>query len=267
MERFSHVHVDVVGPFPREQDRRYVLTMIDRTTRWPEAVPIANATADKILLAFLNTWVARFGVPRVVTSDRGAQFTSKAWNGSMERLGIQATTTTAYHPQANGLVERFHRSLKNALRCTATNSWTKSLPWVHLGLRNAPRSDTATSAAEVIYGTPLRVPGLCFRQETETSDSAARQLQLARDNVAQYLPPDLNTKKFRQSPFVAGHLKDSQYVYVREDTLAKPPLGPRYAGPFRVLERKWRNNTFVLDMGNRQEVVSLSRLKAATPTS
>ena len=144
--RFDHVHVDLIGPFKRDQDCKYVLTMIDRTTRWPEAVAIKDATTDTVLQAFVSTWIARFEVPRTVTSDRGAQFTSKAWTGSLGELGISIAPTTSYHPQSNGLVERFHRLLKNALRCAApaSKSWTRSLPWVILGLRNAPRTDTAT---------------------------------------------------------------------------------------------------------------------------
>ena len=150
---FSHVHVDIVGPFSPDQGYRYLLTMMDRTTRWPEAVPIADATADTILQAFLGTWVSRFGVPITVTSDRGAQFTSEVWRTSLGRMGVSVTTTTAYHPQANGLVERFHWTLKNALRCTVrtSRSWTRALPWVMLGLRKVPKLDTATSTAEVLY--------------------------------------------------------------------------------------------------------------------
>ena len=150
---FEHVHVDVVGRFPKDQGLRYVLTMLDRTTRWLEAIPIPDTTTDTILQAFINGWIARYGVPRTVTSDRGAQFTSRIWSGSLSKLGINATTTTAYHPQANGLVERFHRSFKNVLRCAASarTAWTRNLPWVLLGLGNAPRSDTATSAAEVTF--------------------------------------------------------------------------------------------------------------------
>ena len=269
VSRFEHIQVDVVGPFPTDQGMRYVFTMIDRTTRWPEAVAIIEATADTIIQAFHRTWIARFGIPRIVTSDRGAQFTSKAWTATMTRLGISQTTTTAYHPQSNGLVERFHRSLKNALRCavTTTRSWTRSLPWVLLGLRNAPRSETATSAAEVLFGTTLRVPGLCFRQDVSPESSEARQLQLARDNVEKYLPPHLNHKKFRHSPFVQENLQDCTHVFVRNDSLAKPPLEPRYTGPFLVLEKRWDNNTFVLTVGGKKEVVSLGRLKSATMAS
>ena len=149
--RFEHVHVDMVGPFPLDQQNRYILTMMDRTTRWPEAVAMPDSTTDSILQAFLATWVARFGIPRIVTSDRGAQFTSKAWTGALAKLGISSSTTTAYHPQSNGLVERFHCSLKNALRCTVTStkSWTRSLPWVLLGLRNAPRNSHIRSRNRV----------------------------------------------------------------------------------------------------------------------
>ena len=267
--RFDHVHVDFVGPFPKDQEFRYVLTMMDRTTPWPEAVPIKDVTSNTILQAFINPWIARFGVPRTVMSDRGAQFTSQAWAKFLTGWGILVSTTTAYHPQASGLVERFHSSLKNALRCAApaSNSWTRLLLWVLLGLRNAPRSNTATSAAEVLYGTPVRIPGLCFRQEVPTAAPITRQLQLARENISNYQPPHLDPKKFKYSPFVAADLRKCDFVYLRDDTLAKLPLAPRYTGLYPVLRKSWGNNTFSIRVGNREEVVSLGRLKAATLTS
>ena len=59
-KRFVHVHVDVVGPFPADQGCKFLLTMMDRTTCWPKAVPLANTTADTILQAFMGSWVACF---------------------------------------------------------------------------------------------------------------------------------------------------------------------------------------------------------------
>ena len=237
--------------------------MLDRTTRWPEAIPIPDTTAVTVLQAFIAGWIARYGVPRVVTSDRGAQFTFRIWSSTLSGLGITATTTTAYHPQSNGLVERFHRSFKNVLRCAAAtgSSWTRNLPWVLLGLRNAPRSETATSAAEVTSGVPLR---MCFQQDVRPLDAATRQLQLARENISKYLPPRLDRSKFRHSPFVAKNLRKCDYVYMRNDSLAKAPLNPRYSGPYRVIEKNWENDTFVIQLGDRQHTVSLGRLKAAT---
>ena len=94
-ERFAHVHVDIVGPFSPDCRYRYLLTMIDRTTCWPEALPIADTIADTIVWTFIETWVSRFGVPITITMDRGAQFTSEAWQANLSHLGINISTTLA----------------------------------------------------------------------------------------------------------------------------------------------------------------------------
>ena len=114
--RFTHVHVDIVGPLPTSRRYTYLLTILDRTTRWPEAVPLQDITAASCARAFMTGWVARFGVPLQMTSDRGRQFISSLWSEMARSLGTQLHRTTSYHPQANGMVERFHRSLKASLR-------------------------------------------------------------------------------------------------------------------------------------------------------
>ena len=99
-------------------------------------------------------------MPDTLTSDRGAQFTSAIWAILTTRLGIHHITATAYHPQANGLVERFHRQLKDALRARlAASDWPQHLPWVLLGLRAAPKGDSGLSSAELVYGAPISLPG------------------------------------------------------------------------------------------------------------
>ena len=74
-----------------------------------------NATTTDCLRALLDGWIAKFGLPDVITSDRGSVFTSNLWAALATTLGIQLHTTAAYNPEANGIVERFHRSLKAAL--------------------------------------------------------------------------------------------------------------------------------------------------------
>ena len=77
--RFEHLHVDIVGPFPPSRGYTYLFTVIDQFTRWPEAIPMADCTAQTCTQAFLSGWIARFGVPASVTSDRGCQFISELW--------------------------------------------------------------------------------------------------------------------------------------------------------------------------------------------
>ena len=118
------------------------------------AIPLASITAADCARALFAGWVSRFGVPATITSDRGAQFTSALWAGLCSLLNIQHSPTTAYHPQSNGLVERFHRRLKDALRSRAAAAdWHDHLPWVLLGIRTAFREDSEFSLAEAVYIT------------------------------------------------------------------------------------------------------------------
>ena len=106
--RFDQVHIDLVGPLPPSDGYSYVLTCVDRFTQWLEAVPIADITAETVARVFITTWVARFGMPSTVTTDRGRQFESNLWYSFTQLLGTRHLRTTAYHPCANGLVERLH---------------------------------------------------------------------------------------------------------------------------------------------------------------
>ena len=105
---FSAINLDIVGPLPISGNMRYLLTVVDRTTRWPEAFPVPDINTPTLAEAFIQGWVARFGVPAVLTSDRGAQFTGRFWTEMCRLLGINHQLTTAYRSQANGFVERFH---------------------------------------------------------------------------------------------------------------------------------------------------------------
>ena len=101
----ARLHVDIVGPLPPSRGYSYLLTCIDRFTLWPEAFPMADIMEETVALILVSGWVARFGVPSSVTTDRGWQFHSQLWT----QLHLR---TTVYHPISNGMVERFHRQLK-----------------------------------------------------------------------------------------------------------------------------------------------------------
>ena len=118
--RFDVVHKDLVGPLPPCKGYTYILTCIDRFMRWPEAIPLVSTTTEAVAQAFLNGWVARFGVPSTIVSDHGRQFESNLWSSIMTLLGTKRAQTTSYHPQTNGMIERFHRQLKTALKAQQT---------------------------------------------------------------------------------------------------------------------------------------------------
>ena len=99
---FEHVHVDLVGFLPSSAGFTYLFPVVDRTTRWPEAIPLSGTTAADCAAALFAGWIQRFGVPSKITSDRGAQFRSGLWAALCQLLNISHVQTTAYHPQANG---------------------------------------------------------------------------------------------------------------------------------------------------------------------
>ncbi|XP_064470148.1 uncharacterized protein K02A2.6-like [Ornithodoros turicata] len=156
--RFSHIHPDLVGPLPPVQGFRYLLTVVDRFTRWPGATPISDITASTVASAFLNSWVARFVVPATMITDQGRQFESRLFAHLTRLFGLHRIRATAYHPQANGMVEPLNRDLKAALKAVSPTPWVEALPIVLLSLRATVRHDIECAPAELVYGMTLRLP-------------------------------------------------------------------------------------------------------------
>ena len=122
--RFNHIDIDLVRPLPPSNEFTHLLTIISCFSRWPEAIPLCETTSTTCAQALVSNWIACFRVPIDISSDRGPQFTSQLWTSICQLLGTQVHHTTAYHPQSNGLVERFHRHLKSALRARlTTHNW------------------------------------------------------------------------------------------------------------------------------------------------
>jgi transposase InsO family protein len=253
--RFEHVHVDIVGPLPQSAGFSYLFTIVDRTTRWPEAVPLSGIAAADCAAALFSGWIQRFGVPSVITSDRGAQFTSSLWNALCNILAIAHVKTTAYHPQSNGLVERFHRCLKEALQARlAGPDWLSHLPWVLLGIRSAVPLEGGPSPAEAVMGCQPILPGEFLATGEPPLEEFLEKIQA---DALQSPRPVLH----KNTPLLTAlppDLAAADFVFVRRDSVA-PPLTRPYTGPFKVLCRAL--HTFQVQVGNRTETISTHRLK------
>ncbi|GFT96563.1 hypothetical protein TNCV_5022201 [Trichonephila clavipes] len=255
--RFSHIHVDLIGPLPSSEGKYFCLTIVDRFSRWPEAVAIENITAETVSRAIFYTWISRFCCPVYLTTDQGRQFEAALFKELTKILGTNRIRTTSNHPQANGLVERLHRVLKSALMAHENIKWTETLPAVLLGLRVAVKPDINASSAELVYGVSLRLPAeICTDTSSPLDYGFVQQLK----NQMNHLKPlSTSTHGFSKN-FVHPKLDDCTHVFLRVEKVS-PSLSQPYTGLHEVLSRNDKHIT--ININGKKSCVSLDRVKPA----
>lgn len=124
------------------------------TTRFPEAIPLSSIKA-KVVIKELVKFCTIFGLPRVVQTDQGSNFTSKAFTQALVELGVKHQLSSAYHPESQGALERFHQTLKSMLRsyCIANGKdWAEGLPYLMFAAREAEQESLGFSPADLVFG-------------------------------------------------------------------------------------------------------------------
>jgi transposase InsO family protein len=256
--RFEHIHVDIVGPLPYSRDYRYLLTVVDRFSRLPEAYPLKNIEAETVAQKLFSGWICRYGIPLRITTDQGRQFQSELFSSLSRICGFQHIHTTPYHPNANGLVERLHRQLKAALRCHYNTSWTDDLPVVMMGLRAAYKEDIDATPAEMVFGQNIRLPGEFLSPAPSTVQSRstfASTLKAAFHRLA----PVNTCSHAKTSIFVHKELASATHVFVRR--FNKTGMQNPYEGPFRIADRQDKTLTIIIN--GLPRVVSVNNVKPA----
>ena len=178
----------------------------------------------------------------------------------MTLLGSKHSRTTSYHTQTNGMVERFHRQLKAALKAQLLpDAWMDSLPLILLGIRTAVKEDISSTAAEMVYGTTLRLPGEFFTtSHLNPLPDPSNLVSRLRTHFKSIRPSPPRPTQWNSN--IPHGLSTATHVFIRHDAVRKP-LRPPYDGPYRILKRTDKHFTIANNI--RNDTVSIDRLKPA----
>uniref|UniRef100_A0A8C5PQ64 Integrase catalytic domain-containing protein n=1 Tax=Leptobrachium leishanense TaxID=445787 RepID=A0A8C5PQ64_9ANUR len=251
-EPFRRVAVDLIGPLavPSTTGKKYILTVVDYATRYPEAVALRDIHAETVAGALLQIF-SRVGFPQEILSDQGTQFTAEVTQQLWRLCGIKPLYSSLYHPQTNGLCERFNGTLKQLLR-TFTMShkdWERHLPHLLFAYREVPQEATGFSPFKLLYGRRVRGPLDLLREHWEGAlaeegtsaidyvlefrDRLQELTSLVRDNLkaAQTKQKRWYDRSARDRTFQLG-----QKVLVALRPVKQNKLQAAWEGPYKVRE-------------------------------
>ncbi|XP_015522352.1 uncharacterized protein LOC124295444 [Neodiprion lecontei] len=174
-------------------------------------------------------------------------------------ISAKRIRTTAYHPASNGLIERWHRTLKTALMCNPSIPWPDLLPTVLLELRTVYKEDIKASPAEMTFGTTLRIPGDFF-VNAELPAEPEIFLEKHREYM-KAIRPTPTSHHIKAKIFIQQELQSCSHVFLRLDEV-KPPLKPPYSGP-HLVKKCLDDRRFVINIDGDEKTVSIERLKPA----
>ena len=171
-EPFEVLAFDIVGPSERSrQGHKYILTAMCLASKYPEAIQLKDIRAETVSEGMLEIF-SRTGIPKTILTDQGQQFIGKLNKQLCQRLNIRKIRTSAYHPQTNGCLERWHGTLTPMIKKSISNKldWEKQVKLAVFAYRCAPHSNTGLSPFELIYGKNVRGPLEILRESWENQE-------------------------------------------------------------------------------------------------
>ena len=256
--RFHTIHVDLVGPLDDSEGFRFILTMRDRGTGYLITAPLTDKSAMTVTDALSHHLIGKFGVPVEIISDNGREFVSHVFKDFCRSMGIIHKTITAYHPQAQGIIERVHRTLKTSFRALDDSStWPSCLPLATLSINNLLCDNNSFTPHQQTFGQPGRLPGILadpdgsFSSQIDCSQTEAFMGAMSfHRRSARPLP---------ERSYLEKDIFTTKKVWVRNEA-SKSTLEPLYTGPYVVIKR---SEKYFSILKNGIERVSIDRLKVA----
>ena len=250
----DRVHIDILGPFPISRSgNRYVLMLIDQFTRWLEAYPLPDQTAEQVARVVVDQFIARFGSPLYIHSDQGRNFESDLFGSVCELLDIVKTRTTPTHPASNGQVERYNTILLALIRCHidgASDKWDEAVPLLAGAIRSMQNRHTGMTANMLMLGREVRRPiSLAYSFNELVPQSCPHEYvkellknfhevhHLARDKLktAMKIQKQAYDTKIREADFHVGDLVYRRNLLLKKGDSRK--LAPPWVGPFLVVQQ------------------------------
>ena len=264
---FMRIAMDLVGPLPKSRrGNKYILTICDYATRYPEAIPLLSIEATRIARELIILF-SRFGVPEEILTDQGSNFLSSLLGELYHALQINRIRTTPYHPQTDGLVERFNGTLKSMLgKFVSRNQkdWDDYLPYLLFSYREVPQESTGFSPFELLYGHHVRGPLDVLKEgwtrEYESEVPVATHVVQMRDRLhemVEVVQENMEQAQKRQKQYYdrgtrGRDLEEGDQVLVLLPTRTNK-LKLEWVGPYRVTRKVTKVDYEVETPGRRRE--------------
>ena len=254
----QRVAMDIMGPLPEtSRGNKYILVIADYFTKWSEAYPIPNMEAITVAKCLVNEFICRFGVPEQLHSDQGRNFESKVIKNICDLLQIRKTRTSPYHPQSDGLVERFNRTLLNLLSIAvvdAERDWDVQLPLLMFAYRTSMHETNGVTPFEMMFGREVVLPEhLMFNLPVSTEqvlqegveyvDYLKKRFQLVHQYVRQNAQKGMQRQKtgYDQKENTRCVFRKGDHVWLYTPAVPKgksPKFHRPWQGPYQVLKKK-----------------------------
>jgi len=274
---FERVVVDLIGEIKPKTDRghKWILTVIDYATRYPEAVALKDISTETVAEALVEIY-SRVGIPKEVLSDQGTQFVSNVMKEVSRLLSVRQLVTSPYHPICNGLVEKFNGTLKAMLKKVSSEKlqeWDRYIAPLLFAYRGVKQESLGFSPFELLYGRSVRGPMEILR-ELWTKEGMEGEIKTTYEYVVDLRNRIADTCELARTELAKAQAKQKNYynkkalkrslkiggkaLVLRADDNNK--LLMHWQGPYIVTAKENENN-YRIDMKGKSRLYHINMLK------